>query len=92
MTLVPLSSLILTILSMKNKDSEVNMPATPTSTKNSEDFLNPACDVYELSIRYPVKIGTTHSARLDIISMIPKAVPNTFFLTTNGMVATTQLA
>jgi hypothetical protein len=64
----------------------------PKITNRRDDFLKPIYGDGEDCTKYPVINGRINYAKLDIIYIIPKAVPNTFFWTTSGMQATIQFA
>lgn len=88
----PRSSFFLILRSMKNNSIEVRTPRSPIIKKKNEECLKPISTVSALSTRYPVIKGTTHSAKLDMISIKLIAVPKTFFLTTIGIAATITFA
>ena len=77
---------------MKNNEKDVMTPNRPIRKKKKDDFLNPYSLFSLFCIIVAVTKGTRHSAKLDMISMIPMAEPNTFFCTTIGMAATMTLA
>lgn len=77
---------------MKNSEVEVSMPANPMRKKKNDDFLKPYSLFSLFWIIVAVIKGTTHSARLDMISIIPIAEPSTLRWTTMGMAATITFA
>jgi hypothetical protein len=77
---------------MKNSEMEVSIPVSPIRKKKNDDFLNPYSLFSLFCIIVAVISGTTHSARLDIISIIPIADPKTLRCTTIGIAATITLA
>lgn len=78
--------------SMKNREKEVRTPKRPIRKKKKEDFLNPSSLFSLFWIIVAVTRGTTHYAKLEMISMIPIAEPKTFLCTTIGIAATMTLA
>lgn len=77
---------------MKNSEKDVITPNRPIRKKKKEDFLKPYYLFSLFCIMVAVTRGTRHSAKLDMISIIPMAEPNTFFCTTIGIAATMTLA
>jgi hypothetical protein len=87
----PLFNIFLIFLSMKNIDKDVSTSTNPIS-KKKDDCLNPSSLSSLYWITVVVAKGTKHSARLEMISMIPITDPSNFRWTTMGIAATITLA